>query len=48
MNKQNTDILGAINWFAVHPTSMNMSNKLVTSDNMGYASVLLEQEYNPK
>uniref|UniRef100_A0A6B2E5V5 Neutral ceramidase n=1 Tax=Phlebotomus kandelakii TaxID=1109342 RepID=A0A6B2E5V5_9DIPT len=40
-------LMGAINWYPVHPTSMNNTNKLVSSDNMGYAAVLLEQEYNP-
>lgn len=25
---------------------MNSSNKFVSSDNVGYASILLEQEYN--
>lgn len=39
--------IGVINWFAVHPTSMNNTNKLVTSDNVGYASILLEKELNP-
>lgn len=34
--------LGAINWFAVHPTSMNNTNHLVSSDNVGYASILFE------
>lgn len=40
-------MFGAINWFAVHPTSMNNTNRLVSSDNVGYASILLEKEYNP-
>ncbi|CAD6992268.1 unnamed protein product [Ceratitis capitata] len=40
------NLLGAFNWYAVHPTSMNNTNKLVTSDNMGYAAILLEKEYN--
>lgn len=35
--------LGAINWFAVQPASMGSTNKLVSSDNVGYASVLFEQ-----
>lgn len=35
-------LFGAIQWFAVHPTSMNNTNCLVTSDNVGYASILLE------
>ncbi|XP_019871474.2 neutral ceramidase isoform X2 [Aethina tumida] len=39
-------LIGAINWFAVHPTSMNNTNCLVTSDNVGYASLLLEQSVN--
>lgn len=33
-------------WFAVHPVSMNNTNHLVNSDNMGYASLLFEQEKN--
>lgn len=40
------NILGAFNWYAVHATSMNNSNKLVSSDNVGYAALLLEKEYN--
>ncbi|KAG7204442.1 hypothetical protein KM043_004878 [Ampulex compressa] len=38
--------LGSIAWFAVHPTSMNNTNHLVSSDNVGYASILLEKEMN--
>ncbi|XP_053985097.1 neutral ceramidase [Hylaeus volcanicus] len=38
--------LGVINWFAVHPTSMNNTNHLVSSDNVGYASVLFEKTVN--
>ncbi|XP_057361854.1 neutral ceramidase isoform X2 [Manis pentadactyla] len=38
--------LGLISWFAIHPVSMNNSNHLVNSDNMGYASYLFEQEKN--
>ncbi|KAL5233736.1 hypothetical protein ACI65C_001146 [Semiaphis heraclei] len=39
--------LGVINWYAVHATSMNNTNRLVSSDNVGYASVLFEQKMNP-
>ncbi|XP_073949876.1 neutral ceramidase isoform X2 [Choristoneura fumiferana] len=39
-------ILGVINWFAVHPTSMNNTNKLISSDNVGYASILMEKALN--
>lgn len=41
-------LLGVINWFAVHPTSMNNTNRLVSSDNVGYASILLESKINKK
>ncbi|CAL8074457.1 unnamed protein product [Orchesella dallaii] len=39
--------LGAINWFAVHPTSMNNTNRLISGDNKGYAEMLFESEMNP-
>jgi hypothetical protein len=39
--------VGTINWFAVHPTSMNNTNILVSSDNVGYAAILFEQRMNP-
>lgn len=40
------DLMGSINWFAVHPTSMNNTNCLISSDNVGYASILLEKSVN--
>lgn len=43
----NGSTIGAFNWFAVHATSMNNTNKLVTSDNVGYASILLESAVEP-
>lgn len=39
-------VIGVINWFAVHPTSMNNTNHLISSDNVGYASVLMEKALN--
>ncbi|XP_054428430.1 neutral ceramidase isoform X2 [Pteronotus mesoamericanus] len=42
----NGDDLGLISWFAIHPVSMNNSNHLVNSDNMGYAAYLFEQDKN--
>jgi neutral ceramidase len=39
--------VGVINWFAVHPTSMNNTNIMVSSDNVGYAAILFEQRLNP-
>ena len=38
--------LGLINWHAVHCTSMNNTNELVSSDNKGYASILAEKHFN--
>ncbi|XP_030058950.1 putative neutral ceramidase C isoform X2 [Microcaecilia unicolor] len=46
MVDSNNQPLGIISWFAVHPVSMNNTNHLVSSDNMGYASYLFEQEQN--
>lgn len=39
--------MGMINWFAVHPTSMNNTNALISGDNKGYASQLFEKDMNP-
>ncbi|EEB16906.1 Neutral ceramidase precursor, putative [Pediculus humanus corporis] len=39
--------MGVINWFPVHPTSMNNTNTLVSSDNVGYASIKFEKMMNP-
>lgn len=44
---EDNEIIGAINWFAVHPTSMNNTNHYISSDNVGYAAILLEQQMNP-
>ena len=40
--------MGMITWFAVHPTSMNYTNTLISTDNVGYASILFEKKMNPK
>uniref|UniRef100_A0A8C6LBN1 Neutral ceramidase n=1 Tax=Nothobranchius furzeri TaxID=105023 RepID=A0A8C6LBN1_NOTFU len=40
------DGIGMISWFAVHAVSMNYTNRMVSSDNMGYASYLLEKDKN--
>jgi len=31
-------VVGAINWFATHGTSMTNENRLISSDNKGYAA----------
>lgn len=38
--------IGLINWYAVHCTSMNNTNPYISSDNKGYASILMEQDVN--
>ncbi|RIA83237.1 Neutral/alkaline nonlysosomal ceramidase [Glomus cerebriforme] len=40
------DVIGSVNWFPVHPVSMMNNNTLVSGDNKGTASYLLEREYN--
>ena len=37
-----------LNWFAVHGTSMNNTNKLISGDNRGLASYMVEREKNGK
>ncbi len=40
--------IGLMNWFAVHPTSMNYYNKLISGDNKGYAAYALEQRHGTR
>ena len=37
-------VVGAINWFAVHNTSMTNRNRLISADNKGLAALLWENE----
>ncbi|OEU92254.1 alkaline ceramidase [Streptomyces abyssalis] len=37
-------VAGAVNWFAVHCTSMSGENKLISADNKGYAAYHWERE----
>jgi neutral ceramidase len=37
--------IGMLNWFAVHPTSVNYFYKLTVSDNKGYAAYAVEQKH---
>ena len=39
--------IGMISWFAVHATSMNNTNTMISSDNKGYAAQLMENTFNP-
>ncbi|XP_028030861.1 neutral ceramidase-like [Bombyx mandarina] len=47
IEKADGSLHGVMNWFSVHTTSMNMTNKLVSSDNLGYAALRMEKELNP-
>ncbi|XP_067670891.1 neutral ceramidase B-like [Haliotis asinina] len=38
--------IGMLSWFAVHATSMNNSNGLISGDNKGYAAQLAEETMN--
>ena len=38
--------LGVINWFAIHPVSLNSSNHLISGDNKGLASLMMEKKLN--
>ncbi|CAG0881629.1 unnamed protein product [Darwinula stevensoni] len=40
------EIRGVFAWFAVHPTSMNNTNMLISSDNKGVASLIVEKHFN--
>ena len=35
--------MGTLNWFAVHPTSLGNTNRLISGDNKGYASYRFEK-----
>ena len=39
--------LGVFNWYAVHGTSMNNTNHLISGDNKGAASLMFEKKMNP-
>nr|ADK88944.1 putative ceramidase [Bovicola ovis] len=40
---KNGEPIGVINWYAIHATTMNNTNTLVSSDNVGIAGLMLEQ-----
>ena len=37
--------LGILNWFAVHTTNLGQENELISGDNKGYASYLMERDH---
>nr|XP_049696642.1 neutral ceramidase [Helicoverpa armigera] len=46
--KADNSLHGVMTWYSVHTTSMNMTNQLVSSDNLGYAALKMEKELNPQ
>jgi neutral ceramidase len=40
--------IGTLNWFAVHGTSMNYHNRLISGDNKGYAAYAVEQRHGTR
>jgi neutral ceramidase len=36
--------IGALNWYAIHPTDLGQKNTLLSGDNKGYASALFEEQ----
>lgn len=40
--------IGSINWFAVHCTSLSNTNRLISGDNKGVASQMMEKKYKVK
>merc|ERR1711970_1697709 len=39
--------LGVLNWFSVHPNSMNNTNHFISGDNKGAASLMFEKAMDP-
>ena len=42
-DQNNTNYVASFSWFGLHPTSMNFTNRLVSSDNRGYAAWKIEK-----
>lgn len=40
---KNSELIGVLNWFAIHPTSMTSDNKLISGDNKGVSSYMFEK-----
>ena len=42
--KSNGKAVGCLSWYAIHPTNRGNKNRLISSDNKGYASYLFERD----
>lgn len=45
LSDENNEVIGSINWFAVHPTSISNNLHEVNADNKGYAAKFLEAHF---
>ena len=41
-------VIGALSWFAVHPTSLTFNNSLVSADHKGFAAVEMEKQFQAR
>ena len=46
--REDGSVIGCLNWFPIHPTSLGEMNELISGDSKGYASYLLEREMQRK
>ena len=42
-NRGGTRALGALNWYAIHPTALGMYNRIISGDNKGWAAAQFER-----
>ena len=47
-NRRHTRPLGALNWYAIHPTSLGMFNRTISGDNKGWGEMLFERKMASK
>ena len=47
-NRGGREAIGALNWYAIHPTSLGMFNDRVSGDNKGHAELLFEAEMHSR
>jgi neutral ceramidase len=41
-------VIGALSWFAVHPTSLTFNNSLVSADHKGFAAMEMEKRFRAR
>lgn len=48
ISKENDEVMGSVNWFGVHTTSVHNDNTKICSDNKGYAAEMMEKKFKSK